>query len=99
MSVAATIEAKLRAAFSPTHLAIVNDSAKHAHHAEMRHAGAAGAATGETHFTIVIAAPAFAGKSLVERHRMVNKVLAAELAGPVHALSIKATADAPPVGA
>jgi BolA protein len=74
---------KLEAAFSPTRLAIVDDSDKHHGHAGSREGG-------ESHFTVEIEAAAFAGTSRVERQRMINKVLAEELAGPVHALSIKA---------
>lgn len=94
MGVTERIEAKLRAAFAPERLVIVNDSARHSHHAAMRHSGAAGMATGETHFNVEIVAVAFIGKPLLERHRLVNAALAEELAGPVHALSIKAAAPA-----
>jgi BolA protein len=45
---------------------------------------------GETHFRVYIVSPAFEGKSRVERHRMVNTTLEAELKGSVHALAIKA---------
>jgi BolA protein len=45
---------------------------------------------GETHFNVYIVSPAFEGKSRVERHRMVNTTLEAELKGSVHALAIKA---------
>jgi BolA protein len=41
---------------------------------------------------VIIEAPAFAGVNRVERQRRVNRALAEELAGPVHALSIKASA-------
>jgi BolA protein len=41
---------------------------------------------------VSIVAPAFAGKSRLERHRMINQALAAELAGGVHALAIHAAA-------
>ena len=47
---------------------------------------------GETHFRVYIVSPAFKGKSRIERHRMINATLAAELAGSVHALAIKAQA-------
>ena len=47
---------------------------------------------GETHFRVYIVSPAFKGKSRIERHRMINAALAAELAGSVHALAIKAQA-------
>jgi BolA protein len=43
--------------------------------------------------------PAFEGKSRIERHRMINAALAAELAGSVHALAIKAQAPGETVAA
>ncbi len=49
-------------------------------------------ANGESHFNIVIEAEAFQGAAKVARQRMVYKALAEELAGPVHALSVKALA-------
>ena len=81
MSVASTIAAKLTAAFQPARLDVIDDSARHA-----GHAGAG--AGGESHFNVVIVSDAFAGKSRVERQRLVYGVLADELAGPVHALSL-----------
>jgi BolA protein len=85
MSVETTIRTKLEQAFRPSSLDIINES--HLHHG---HHGSPG--TGESHFRVHIVAEAFAGKSRVERHRLVNDVLAAELAGPIHALAIKAEA-------
>lgn len=76
---------KLSSAFSPEKLSITDDSEKHRGHAGHREGG-------ETHFTVEIVSEAFSGKGRVERQRMVNKVLADELAGQVHALSIKAEA-------
>jgi len=81
MSVAATITEKLTAAFQPTRLEVIDDSQSHA-----GHAGAGPG--GETHFNVVIVADTFGGRSRVERQRLVYGVLAAELAGPVHALSL-----------
>ena len=43
---------------------------------------------GETHFEVVMKADVFAGKSRVECHRMVNSILAEELASSVHALQL-----------
>jgi BolA protein len=81
MSVAARITQKLTAAFQPARLEVIDDSHSHA-----GHAGAG--PSGETHFNVVIVADAFAGKSRVDRQRLVYGVLADELAGPVHALSL-----------
>lgn len=80
-----TIHDKLTATFSPTRLEIQDDSA--------RHAGHAGAAPGgESHFNVTIESAAFVGAAKVARQRMVYRALADELAGPIHALSIKALA-------
>ena len=79
------IQHKLTEAFSPTRLEIVDDSDRHA-----GHAGAS--ASGESHFNVVIQAQAFEGAPKVARQRMVYRTLAEELAGPLHALSVKALA-------
>ncbi|MGD9501227.1 MAG: BolA family protein [Methyloceanibacter sp.] len=85
MTVERDIRKKLTEAFAPEALEIVNDSHRHAGHASSP-------GTGESHFTIKVVSAAFAGKSRLERHRMVNEVLAAELAGRIHALAITALA-------
>lgn len=85
MSVKDSIEAKLRASLSPVHLEVTDDSERHHGHSGWREGG-------ETHFTVEVVAQAFAGKGRVERHRMVNALLADELAGRVHALAIRAKA-------
>ena len=48
------------------------------------------------HWEAVIVSAAFEGKSLIERHRLVNRALAEELAGPIHALTLtlKSTTEA-----
>jgi BolA family transcriptional regulator, general stress-responsive regulator len=83
MTVAETIRSKLDAAFSPARLTVIDDSARHAGHAGAR-------PEGETHFSVEIIAEGFAGKSRIDRQRLIHTVLAQELAGPVHALSLKA---------
>ncbi len=82
MSVADTIEGKLRDAFQPRRLNIVDESHRHAGHAGAR-------PEGETHFRLEIVTDAFDGKSRVERQRMVYDVLAEEIRNHVHALSLK----------
>src|SRR5690606_36342774 len=77
------IRAALAAAFSPSLLEIADTS--HLHHG---HAGAR--PEGETHYSIRIRAPAFAGLSRVARHRLVNDVLKPEFETGLHALSISA---------
>ena len=88
------MRAKLEAAFEPSRLDITDDSARHAGHAGARtHAakqGGSATGTGETHFDIVIESAAFEGQNRVACQRAVYAVLAEELAGPVHALSLKA---------
>ena len=83
--VASRIEAKLRAAFDPERLEVVDASERHRGHGGWREGG-------ESHFDVVVVSAAFAGMSRLERQRRVNAALAEELAGPVHALSIKAEA-------
>lgn len=80
-----TITEKLRKAFAPQRLEIEDESHRHAGHAGHRPGG-------ETHFRIHIVAEAFRGKSRLERHRLINATLAAELSGGVHALAIHASA-------
>jgi BolA family transcriptional regulator, general stress-responsive regulator len=85
MTVAETMAKKLTERFAPTRLEIVNDSARHAGHAG--HPGGAGQG-GETHFTVTVVSPAFAGLGRVARQRLVYETLAAELKGGVHALAL-----------
>lgn len=85
MSVRSTLQDKLEAAFAPERLDIVDESHLHVGHAGHR-------PEGESHFRVTIVAAAFVGKSRVERHRLVNNVLAEELAARVHALALKASA-------
>jgi BolA protein len=76
---------KLREAFSPESLEVQDESHLHEGHAGHRPGG-------ETHFRVYIVSEAFKGKSRVERHRMINAVLSAELAETVHALALHAKA-------
>lgn len=78
------MEALLTAAFAPSRLAVINDSAKH-----HGHSGDDG--SGESHFTVEIESIAFAGLNRVMRQRMVNKALGDIPGERVHALAIKAT--------
>lgn len=80
--VAAAITAKLAEALSPAHLAVKDESHLHA-----GHAGSPG--HGESHFRLLIVADDFAGLSPVARQRRVNAILKEELAGPVHALTMR----------
>jgi BolA protein len=85
MSTRDRIAEKLTKAFAPLRLDVVDESHQHAGHAGSRLGG-------ETHYRVHIVSEAFRGKSRIERHRMINEVLTAELAGGVHALAIHASA-------
>ncbi len=85
MSVEATIREKLLRTFQPTRLDVINESHLHAGHRTSP-------GTGESHFRVSMVSAAFAGKSRLQRHRLVNETLAAELAGKVHALALELNA-------
>jgi BolA protein len=85
MSTKDVITNKLHEAFAPESLDVTDES--HLHEGHAGHSPG-----GETHFRLYIVSSAFQGKSRIERHRMINTTLAAELAGSVHALAIKAQA-------
>jgi BolA family transcriptional regulator, general stress-responsive regulator len=79
------IHDKLTSAFRPSRLEVHDDSDRHQGHAGARPGG-------ESHFNVTIQAEAFRGQPKVARQRMVYRALSEELAGPVHALSVKALA-------
>lgn len=85
MRTADLIAKKLTEALVPESLKVEDESHHHEGHAGHRPGG-------ETHFRVYIVSDAFAGKSRVERHRMVNSILSDELKGSVHALAIHAQA-------
>ncbi|MGT2503390.1 BolA family protein [Bradyrhizobium guangxiense] len=85
MAMRDTISNKLQEAFTPESMQVVDESHLHEGHAGHRPGG-------ETHFRVYIVSDAFKGKSRVERHRMINSALAAELSASVHALAIQARA-------
>lgn len=90
--IAKKIREKLTAALSPERIELVDDSARHAGH---HHEGGMDAKPGgESHFNLTVVSAAFEGQSRVMRQRAVNTLLKTELAGPVHALSIKAMTPA-----
>ena len=76
---------RLNSALSPTFIDLTDDSEQHRGHGGYNPAG-------ESHFTLVIESVAFAGKSRVERQRMVYSALGELMESRVHALSIRATA-------
>lgn len=83
MLVKQTIEQKLAEALELTHLDVVNESNNHNV-----------PVNSETHFKVSLVSTTFEGKKLIERHRMVNQLLADELAGPVHALAMHTYTEA-----
>ena len=87
MTVKDIISKKLHDAFAPDRLDVIDES--HLHEGHMGHRPG-----GETHFRVNIVSDGFEGKSRLERHRLINAALAAELAGPVHALALKAQTKA-----
>lgn len=80
MAVKDEIEARLSAAFAPERLEVVNESHRHS-----GHSGDDG--SGESHFKIVIRAPAFAPMNRVARHRAVHQALG-DLNARVHAIAL-----------
>ena len=87
MSIENSIREKLTQAFAPVALDVMNESHLHAGHVSSP-------GTGESHFSVKVVSMAFDGKSRLERHRMVNAVLAEELSGRIHALAVSALTPA-----
>lgn len=83
--IAADIADRLTAALAPSQLQVINDSHHHA-----GHLGDDG--SGESHFTVIVESPRFAGLSRVARQRLVNQALADLLVSRIHALAIRARA-------
>lgn len=81
MPVRDEIEAALRSAFAVEQLSVEDVSESHRGHAGFREGG-------ETHFDVMIAAPDFAGKSRLAKHRAVHSALGADLISRIHALSL-----------
>ncbi|ATO57969.1 BolA family transcriptional regulator [Bartonella sp. 1-1C] len=81
-----TIETKLRDAFLPQKLEIINESHLHAGHPHEEHAFDG---KGETHFRVKMLSSSFSGMKRVEIHRAIYKVLQKELATKIHALALE----------
>ena len=71
----------LRQHFDPTALRIADDSSRHAGHSGAR-------PEGETHYSVLLVSPRFAGMNRVARSRLVHEVLATEFAAGLHALAL-----------
>ena len=77
MSMQGNIESKIKQSLAPIHLEVLNESD--------RHNVPPGS---ESHFKVTVVSDQFDGKMLIARHRMINQVLADELAGDIHALAM-----------
>ena len=75
---------RLEQAFSPSHLELIDDSQDHVGHA--------GSSEGAGHYTLIISADAFIGKSPVKRHQMIYEILGDMIGPEIHALRIQASA-------
>ena len=84
---AVRIRSVIEARFAPLRTVLDDESARHAGHAGVREAGAR-AASGETHYALLVVSAAFAGLSRVQRSRLVHETLEAEFRGGLHALSL-----------
>ncbi|MDE0308461.1 MAG: BolA/IbaG family iron-sulfur metabolism protein [Acidiferrobacterales bacterium] len=73
------IRQKLTDALAPVHLEVINESSMHSV-----------PPGSESHFKVVAVSDEFQDQSLIFRHRMINDLLADEIAGPIHALSLHA---------
>ena len=78
----ARIRDLLSAALAPLSLEVVDDSHKHAGHA--------GARSGQGHFSVDVVSAAFAGRLPLARHRLVYAALGEMMQSDIHALSIRA---------
>ena len=83
--VAAEMLALLNSALLPSSIELIDESEKHRGHSGHNPAG-------ESHFSLRIESPAFAGKSRIERQRMIYSALGELMRARVHALTIRATA-------
>lgn len=81
MSIEQRLREKLMVGLEPVRLDVINESEMHAGHRSSP-------GTGESHFRVLVVSEKFAGQPRVARHRMVNQLIAEELAGAVHALAL-----------
>lgn len=72
----------LESAFPPARVEVQDDSHRHAGHAGAR-------PEGETHYSVLVVSPAFAGQSRVARSRAAHAALEAEFGTGLHALSLR----------
>jgi BolA protein len=88
MRISDEIHARLTAAFMPAVLQVVDESDQHRGHGGWREEG-------ESHFRVVIVAPAFGSMSRIDRHRAVHSALGPGLVGRIHALALEISVTAP----
>jgi BolA protein len=79
------IETRLREAFAPRVLSVVDESERHRGHAGYQEGG-------ESHFRVTIESEAFQGLGRIERHRAVHAALGRDLVAEIHALALKISA-------
>lgn len=89
MTVRDQIVAKLSTQFAPTHLEVIDESARHSGHAGSRPGG-------ETHYRVRITTSKFDGLTRIAQHRAVMNALDSELKNGVHALAIEVIAAGSP---
>lgn len=75
------IETRLREAFAPRRLEVVDDSERHRGHAGFQEGG-------ESHFNVTVESEKFEGMSRIERHRAVHAALGPDLVAEIHALAL-----------
>lgn len=81
MSVTNEITGKLKTAFAPRELEVVDDSESHRGHAGFQEGG-------ESHFNVRIRSDAFKGQTRIARHRAVHAALGPDLVARIHALAL-----------
>ena len=77
MRIQQQIEEKLHYFFQPTHLEVINES--HQHNVP---------ANSETHFKVILASKKFRNQRLLQQHQQVYQLLAEEMKGGIHALTL-----------
>ena len=75
------IETRLREAFAPRRLDVIDDSESHRGHAGFQEGG-------ESHYLVTIESERFAGMSRIAQHRAVHAALGPELMAEIHALAL-----------
>jgi BolA protein len=83
MTLSDEIASRLRETFAPSRLQVIDESEGHRGHAGYRDGG-------ESHWRVVISAPALASMSRLARHRAIHAAFGPEIIGRIHALAIEA---------